>query len=225
MGRDHLGNYPIVAGLGFSRGIMLLDDCEGVFTYFVDGTGGDDVHEYLAAAAWQGAAGLHLKTRTTNAAADDIIAIEKLFDYPETGLLVARLRVAPIAVAFVKTLKLQLNIDDGAQQYAAVLNLQVNAGTVAYLNSGGTYTAIAAMATTFVGGNWYTMELAIDCIAKTLLTARFNGLKVDLSAQGLYNSAATSGRGAYLILSCSSVGAVPAEIYADNIYVGEYQEA
>jgi len=82
MPRDFFGNYPIVAGLGFSRDIKVLDDCEGTFTWTVGGTGGDDVHEFLAAAAWQGTYGMHLKTRTTDTDEDDALAVQKLFDFP-----------------------------------------------------------------------------------------------------------------------------------------------
>lgn len=223
--RDFFGNLPIVAGMGFMRGVMLLDDCEGTFTYVISGTGGDDVHEYLAAAAWQGTYGLHLKTRTTNTANADVVTAQKLFDFPATGLLVARLRVTPLVVARCGSILVTLAIDDGAQQYTATLALLVSTGAVSYLNSAAGYTAITALATTFTAGQWYTVELAINAKEAKYQHVRFNGLAADLSTLDLYNPAATAGRCAQLGLSAVATAAGPAEIYADNLVVHEFPEA
>ncbi len=223
--RDYFGNLPIVDGMGFSRGIKVLDNCEGTMTWIVSGTGGDDVHEFATAAAWEGEKGLRLKTRVTGTAADDDTTVGKYFDYPESGLLVARLRFSPLIVANTKAFYVYLNIDDGAQQYSSAIKLLISTATVSYLNSAGTYTAIAALATTFLANQWYTVELAIDCRAKKYIHVRFNGFESDLSAQGLYNSAVSSSRGALLWLTNIASAAGASEIYADNIYVGEFVDA
>jgi hypothetical protein len=223
--RDHFGVLPIVAGMGFMRGIMLLDDCEGTFTYTVAGTGGDDVHEYLAAAAWQGAYGLHLKTRVTGAAADDVLMVTKQMDYPASGLLVARARLAPVAVAAIKEIGLRLVIDDGTTIHQAIFSLFPATSLTKYLNAAGTYTEITPMAMTYLGSQWYTTELAIDCLAKTYRHGRTNGLTADLSSAALYSPGASSSRGVQLTLAVVAAGAAAAEIYADNLYVGEYLEA
>lgn len=225
MPRDYFGNLPLVAGMGFSRDILLLDDCEGTMTWSISGTGGDDVHEFAAAAAWQGAYGLRLKTRTTLAAQDDYVAAAKLYQYPASGLLVARLRVAPLTAAAIKRIGLLLLIDDGTIIHQASLNLMCSAGTTQHLNSAGTYTAIAAMAMTYLGTQWYTIELAIDCAAKTYLHARLNGIHVDLSAQALYTPGAAAARGAQTGLLVVAAAAAAAEIYADNIVTHEIPEA
>jgi len=223
--RDFFGNIPIVAGMGFARGVMLLDDCEGTFTYIVSGTGGDDTHEYATAAAWQGAYGLHLKTRVTGSTNNDVVILQKLFDYPATGLLVARLRLAPMVVANCGALSLSLLIDDGAQQYNGTIALLVSTAAVKYLNSAGAYAAITALATTFTAAHWYTLELAINCKAAHYQHVRFNGLEADLSALALDNTAATAGRCAQLALTAQATAAGPAEMYADNILVTEFPEA
>jgi hypothetical protein len=225
MGRDHFPNIPIGAGMGFARGVMLLDDCEGTMTWTVTGTGGDDVHLFATAAAWQGTYGMHLKSRTTAAAENDTVGVLKMFDYPGSGLLVARLRVCPVAVAAIKSINVHFRIDDGAQQYAAYFRLAISTGKVYYTDAAGNWIEIATMATTFTGGNWYTIELSIDCLAHKWLAARFNGFEYDASALPLYNDAATAGR--FSLLGCYIIAtdAPPAEIYADNIYVGEYLES
>jgi len=225
MGRDHFPNIPIGAGMGFARGVMLLDDCEGTCTWLFDGTGGDDVHAYATAAAFTGTYGLRLKTRTTASADNDTITAQKLFDFPGTGLLVARARVAPLIVANTKSINFGLRIDNGVQQYVAYFRLAPSVGKAYYCNSAGAWVEIVAMATPYIGSNWYTVEIAIDCLAKKWLQVRFNGWTADLSTLPLYNDAATAGRGALLILYTLATAAGPSEIYADNIYVGEYLES
>jgi len=225
MSRDYFGNYPIVAGLGFSRDVLLLDDCEGTMTWIIGGDGGDDLHEFAAAAAWQGTYGMHLKTRTTGTTEDDETLAEKLFDYPATNLLVARLRVTPVVVANTKSAGLYLRAGDGAEQYQGAILLNIAAGTVTYIDSAGAAVEIPALATTFIGENWYTLELAIDLQAHTYLHVRFNGLEADLSTVALRDLGASGARDGYLLLAATASAAGPGEIYADNIVVHQIPEA
>jgi len=223
--RDYFGNLPIVSSMGFMRGIMVLDDCEGTMTWIVTGTGGDDVHAYETAAAWQGEKGLHLKTRTTATAQDDWVHLQKIFDHPASGLLVARLRLCTPDAAKTKSIIVTLRDDDGSQQYAAAIMLAPATNKIYYLNSAGAYVELTAIPQTFANYNWYTLELAADCRTHKYLHVRFNGLSADLSAQAMYNDAATSGRSAQLRLLVTAAVTGPGEAYMDNIYVGEYLEA
>ena len=225
MPRDFFGNYPIVAGLGFSRDVNVLDDCEGAMTWIISGTGGDDVHENAAVAAFQGAYGLHLKTRTTDAAEDDYLMVQKRFDMPASNLLVARLKIAPVNPDKIKYLDVNLGIDDGVQPYLGAVRFDFDAGKVYHAKSPTGWTEIPALATVFSTLTWYTLELSVDCGAHTYLNVRFNGLSADLSDQALQPNGATNGRAAYLYTNQTTWAGHPAEVYLDNIYVGEIPEA
>jgi len=225
MPRDFFGNYPIVAGLGFSRDVLLLDDAEGTFTWVVGGTGGDDVHEYLAAAAWQGTYGMHLKTRTTSTTEDDYVIAQKLFDWPSTDLLVARLRVTPVVVANTKGITITLAADDGADGYTGAIQLAPDGSKVNYYNSGGSWVELTDLAMTYYALHWLTVELALDLKAHTYRHLRFNGWDTDLSTLSLKAAGASASRGAYLQLAAIASAAGPGELYADNIVVHQIAEA
>lgn len=225
MSQDYFGNLPIVAGMAFSRTVLLLDDCEGTFTYAVTGTGGDDVHEYLAAAAFSGTAGLHLKTRTTLAAADDYVSAQKLLSYPETGLLVARLRLAAVDLSLHQQIDIVVGEDDGTHQYAGQLNVIDTSGDTSYVDAAGAAQAIAAIAPPTLDSQWLTVELAIDCKTHTYLHALVNGTRVSLAGIPLHDLGATSGRASWFILSITTAGAAPCELYASHLYVGENLES
>ena len=196
MSRDYFGNYPIVAGLGFSRDVLLLDDCEGTMTWEVSGTGGDDVHEYLAAAAWQGTYGMHLKTRTTGTTVDDYVLAQKLFDWPSTNLLVARLRVTPVVVANTKGITITLAADDGSDGYTGAIKLAPDGSKVYYSNSAGSWVELTDLAMTYYALHWLTVELALDLKAHTYRHLRFNGWETDLSTLSLKAAGASASRGA-----------------------------
>jgi len=225
MSRDYFGNLPVVAGMAFSRDILLLDDCEGTFTWQTAGTGGDDVHEYLAAAAYAGTAGLHLKTRTTDAAENDLLLAQKWFGYPETGLLVARAKIASPSWAAVKAINFIAVHGDGARNYNGQLKYTPATGVVAYANAAGVATAIAALAHLELEYQFTTWELVIDCRTHQYLSVAINGLRASLVGVALWDSAAATQRYAGLALSLTTSGAAPAELYASHIYAGENLEA
>jgi hypothetical protein len=225
MGRDHFPNLPVGAGMGFSKDVLLLDDCEGTFNYIISGTGGDDVHAYATAAAFTGTYGMHLRTRTTAAAQFDIVTAQKLMSYPESGLLVGRWRVATPAVAPCGQITLELMIDNGAQIYYGAILLMPATGVVNYVNAAGAGVAIPAAAFTFVAGTYYLVELQINCRTRRYISALINGTRVNLSALDLYNPAASAGRGSMLLVQVVAAGAAPAAVYLDNLYVGESLES
>ncbi len=223
--RDYFGNLPIVAGMGFMRGIMLLDDCEGTFTWTVAGTGGDDVHEYAAAAAFQGTYGLHLKTRTTGAAADDNVTVTKLCGYPESGLLIARTRLATPDYTKCKSLQFGLLANAGTNSYRAQIKYSPNTPKVEYADAAGALVEMPTLATLIPAGAFSIAEIAMDLTTMTYLHVRWNGTKVDLSGIPLWDAGAATGRYSYVGLIVVAIGANAAELYADNLYVAELLEA
>lgn len=225
MPRDFFGNYPISDSMHFARDIKLLDDCEGTFTWTVEGTGGDDVHEFLAAAAFHGTYGMHLKTRTTSSADGDSLTVRKKFDYPHTGLLIARARLAGVDVSNAGSLDLYLAYDDGTNSYKAAVRLDLDGNKVYYLNNGGTWTELTALAMTFADAQWYAVELALDIAANEYLTIRINGLEADMSDIAIYTDGGSAARGAQVYLTVLANATGPAEVYADDFYVGEIPEA
>jgi hypothetical protein len=225
MGRDHFPNIPVGAGMGFSKGIMLLEDCEGTFTWAINGTGGDDVHAFATAAAFTGTYGMHLKTRTTAAAEDDYIDVTKLMSYPQSGLLVGRYRMRSADISLLKQHSLILGDDDGTAQSAGQLGISPNLTQIWYADAAGAGQVIAAAAGLPLDSQWWTIELVIDCILHQYISATLNGIRVDLAGIPLKALGASTGRAAWINLDVIAEGAAAAEVHLDNIYVGEYLES
>lgn len=225
MGRDHFPNIPIGAGMGFSKGVLLLEDCEGTFTWTVAGTGGDDVHAFATTAAWQGTYGMHLRTRTTLAAADDDLTVTKLMPMPESGLLVARLRIASPDPTAVKSVQIALLANAGANSYVGQLKFAPNTPTVEYVNAAGALVDLPTLATICPADAFQVVELALDVLTMQYIYVLVNGVRVDLAAVPLWDIGAVAARYSYISILVEAIGAAPATLYADNIYVGEYLES
>jgi hypothetical protein len=222
MSRDHLGQFTVGSNLGFARGVLLLEDCEGTFVWTATGTGGDDVHAWATAAAFMGINGLRLKTRTTGAAAADWLTAARTFGFPETGLLVARVRIAGVSMAAIDQMGITLVAANGTRLWQSALVVQPNVPSCSYLNAAGGLTAIPALAYRPGDLSYQTLELVIDLLANEYLEASWCGVRADLAGAGLSDSGADATRRAYLGASVVSLAAAPAEIYLDNLYVGEF---
>jgi hypothetical protein len=222
MPRDFLPAFNVAANLGFAKGVLLLDDCEGTFTWTVGGTGGDDVHEYAAVAAFMGLNGMRLKTRTTGAAADDNVFVSKVFGFPESGLVVARMRWASPDPTKIKSVRLNLWVDNGVRDWQAGGRLLPNTPEFDYYTPAGAWQAVASMAFGVSALEFVTMELVVDCRAMGLLEVANNGVRTQLSGVGLYDNGAYTNRRCAVAIMVYAIGANPAEMYVDHVYVGEF---
>ena len=222
--RDHLGNFVVSGDLGFARGVLLLEDCEGTFTWVVSGTGGDDVHGFATAAAFMGLNVMQLKTRKSGAAANDYLTVSKPMGFSESGLCVLRARVAVPVLAVVGDLTVAVLARNGTRRWQGELVVDPNTPKVEYINSGGTWTAVAALAQTPVVFGFVTIELALDLTAMQYLEGAWNGVRASLAGVSMYDVAADTSRGLTVAISVRAAGAAAAEIYVDSVYVGEFMD-
>jgi len=222
MGRDHLGQFNVSSNLGFARGVLLLEDCEGVNNWTVSGTGGDDVHAFAAASAFMGGFGFNLATRTTAAAQNDLLQVVKLVGYPETGLVVARVRLMFPNLTGAASVNLLIDAFNSVRQYAAMLSIAPATGVVSYYNSAGGMTVVGALAGPIQANAWATMELVMDLLAFQYMEAAWDGSRVSLGGAGMNNIAASTYRECRVGISIVASAAPPATLAMDNLYVGEF---
>lgn len=222
MGRDHLGQFQMGSDLAFARGVLLLEDCEGTFNWIASGTGGDDVHAFATAAAFMGGHGMQLKTRTTGTSPNDILTASKNFSFPESGLLVARCRLAMVQQAAIKYVGFRVGFCAGAEVYQARLKHTPATPKVEYQEAGGADVPVAGMGFVTLDGAFCTLELVVDCLANKYVSLAWNGVRADLAGVALFDGGAASIRYAYVALDVVTVGAAPAEMYVDSVYVGEF---
>jgi hypothetical protein len=223
--RDFLPGFNVGSDMGFARGVLLLEDCEGAFTWSIIGTGGDDVHTFAAAAAFMGAYGMQLKTRTTNPAENDYVEAYKFMGFPESKLVVVRLRWASPDLTKVKSFVVDLYLRDGATTWQASLRFDTVNHLVKYLNAAGGSTTIVGMGWTEYPLQFVTAELVIDANAMEYLSVMANGVRAELPDQGLYEVGAETYRACDVGLTVTAAGAAPAEVYVDSVYVGEFLSA
>jgi len=225
MPRDYFGNYPIVSGLGFSRDVLLLDDCEGTCAWTKNAIDANATVTFETAAAFTGTYGLQLYSGDATPELGDTVTATRSLSYPEVGLLVARCRLAIPTLATLAYLDLILQAWDGAHEYYGTLRLDPNTPETSYVGADGNWHALADLAYTPYAGAWMTLELALDVAAKRYLHAIYGGTKVDLSALDLYDAGAQSPRMSQVQLQVTTAGAAATTAYADNIYVGQIPEA
>ncbi len=224
MPRDHVGLYPVSSQMGFSRGIILLDDAEGTFNWTVTGTGSDFAASYETDAAFMGTKGIKLVTKTTTPAENDSCQIERFMPYPEADLLTMRMRCCLPLVSNVKYVMFSVYTYDGERLYQAEMLWQPK--------DGGVYMAVEHLQSIeipgsnweVVNGAWVTMEFTVNLKDKKYISAMFNGTRADMSAHLIEVLSASTKR--YMRINAKVVadGAAQTTIYCDFIYAGEYVE-
>lgn len=207
----------------FTRGVTLLDDCEGTLAWSKSGTGSDFSVAYDTAAAFVGLKGLHLATKTTTPAEDDYVRVYRYLEWTETGLLVVRARFASPDISDVKEIHAIITNDDGSFLHQGEVKWDSSDGRVKRRTGSAAWQNTAVLSGALADGQWNSMEIVVDVTEEKWVYVRMFGQKVDLSDAGLWWN---SGAGGYKALSveftCVAVGANVAELYVDQIYVGEH---
>lgn len=222
--RDHLGN-PFFSGRPeFARGVLLMDDCEGALTWTKSGTAGDSTLSLDAEAAFYGATGMKLVSRTTGAAAGDTIQAYKGVDIPESGLLVFRAKIRCPNTARLDKIDLSAAVYIGATYKEAVLRWDEQLGKLQYKDDTGAFVDLMTGGPNAYQGTWTTMELMIDTRAFRYIRARYNGQVYDLDGINLLSAAAANLRQCLLRITASTETAFPVTLHADCIYAGEYED-
>ena len=220
--RDHLGQNLIGSDLGFARGILLLDDCDGGFLWEITGAAGDAVHDVNGVAAFRGSGGLRLITRTAGAAIGDGMTISRRVSFSESGLLVYRLRICFPDVSRMGTVPLEVYVEIGGHEYLAALLWRPKTPDVRYMNDLGGFTAIPALAFGVSDGAWTMWEMVLDVAAFRYLSVSLGGVHVDMGGVGLLDAGATAPRQIGVWLGFETAVNAPATVYVDDVYVGEF---
>jgi hypothetical protein len=225
MPRDFLPGFNVASNMGFAKGVLLLEDCEGTFNWIVDGTGGDDVHAFATAAAFMGTNGMQLKTRATNPAEDDNLCVKKWVGFPESGLLVVRMRLCMVDVSAFGSVQLWGEVADGETAYAWEFWIMPGMGHCYYHSAAGPLVAIDGLDAMPVDASWFLVEAVLDLKAMEYVSLTVNGVRADLAGLAIVTGEAATERYNCVAITIATAGAAPCELYADHIYVGEFVSA
>ena len=221
---DHTGLYPVSSQMGFSRGVVLLDDCEGTFNWTATGTGSDFAASYETDAAFMGTKGMKLVTKTTTPADGDYVQVRRYMPYPEADLMTMRMRVALEQVSDCEYVYFIVYPYDGVNQYQASILWAPNAGAVWIRESGGGYIEIPGSVWAVVDGAWVTMEMTLNLADFKYVSAMFNGVRGDMSAFSMDPLGANTNRYMRFEIKIVAIGPAITTVFFDFIYAGEYIE-
>ena len=224
MPRDHVGLYPVSSQMGFSRGVLLLDDCEGSFNWNATGTGSDFAASYETGAAFMGTKGISMATKTTTPAANDNCQIERNMPYPESDLMTMRMRCCLPVVSVVKYVHFNVYPYDGAFQWQAEMLWVPVDGTVWMSIPDNQSIELPGVFWEVVAGGWVTMEFTVNLKDHKWITGMFNGIRADLSAYGINDLSANTKRYMRISIKVVAIGAAVTTMYCDFVYAGEYVE-
>ncbi len=221
---DHVGLYPVSSEMGFSRGVLLLDDCEGTFNWNATGTGSDFAASYETGAAFMGTKGISLATKTTTPAENDSCQIERNMPYPESDLLTMRMRCNVPDVSDVKYVHFNVYTLDGIRQYQAEMLWVPVGGTVWISIPDNQSVELPGVYWEVIDGGWVTMEFTVNLKDHVWISGMFNGIRGDLSAYGMNALSANTKRYVRISIKVVALVSAVATIYCDFVYAGEYVE-
>ena len=199
--------------------ILLSDDLEPTLLKWTKtATGnGDSVLERSTSVAFDALASLHIKTRTTSAAADDSVKGTRIF--PIAGSKAIKLRVPAWRFEDVtknKYVVFAVEWYDGANYYAAEVRYDVVNQKWSYLNSANAWSDVIAVHK-LAAGVWHSLELDIDFVHTSYLRLLVDDRTNVFSSTLFYTvaDAATLAQ-AKLSLETTTQATSPAEAYFDG---------
>lgn len=209
--------------MGFTRGILLLDSCEGTLAWVISGTGGDYAGAYAAVAAWIGTNGLSLQTKTTTPAENDIVRAVRTLEWVESGLVALRLWFACPDISAVKKVMFRVEQDDGTDLYQADVEYLPGTQKVQYLTVGEAMIETTIDPGAVADGQWSMAELVVDMTLHNWVSLRMFGQRVDLAGVPIWlNAGNGSIKGMIINIDVIADGSDVAAAYFDQIYVGEH---
>ena len=222
MGQEFVGSFPVGSIMGFAKGVLLLDDCEGACNWSVEGTDAGVAATNDTAAAFMGAKGLKVTSGATDPAEGDYVAAKFGMNRPETGLLVFRGKMRIPDLTKVGEISLGVHYFRGGIQYTTSIDFRPNTPIGYYRDAANAQIEVAAWNQIFVATTWMAFELVIDTVIHKWISATLADVKMDLSAVSLYNAGAAAYDLVVLWLQHTTAGANAALMYYDNLYAGEF---
>ena len=224
MPRDFVGRFNVSSDLSFARGVLLLEDCEGTFTWRTSGTGVGWASTFETAAAFFGTKGMQVLTRIGTPAEDDISVATRGLPAPVQEVMTLRWRMSAPDVSVVKRMLVEMVFRDGAKEWRGGIEYRPNEPVWNYRNSAGGVTAITGAVNSISDADWVQGEFTLDLKAHQYTEARLQGRIHPMVGVAMQEVGASTDRMAHVQVTVYAAGAVQAIAYFDNIYVGEFQD-
>jgi hypothetical protein len=166
MGQEYLRRIMVLGSVPSLGPVMLFDDIEDLFKWTGAGTGADFVVEKSATVAYNGSASLHVKTRATAPAANDVVnAYRDLFQRPGKRYSVECLFRFEVE-ASTKYVTWYFTVWDGATKHEISVRYDVVNQIWQYMDSAGSYQDITGSDQRLNNVAWHRMSFEVDEVKK-----------------------------------------------------------
>lgn len=189
--------------IGFSKGVGI----------------GDAIFELDPNLSFSGAQSLHIKTRTTDTAEDDEIQAFLQSHLPPTKNVSLLARFYSPTFTTLKTLLFQLEWYDGTNVHRAFIKYYEAVPKLTYLNSGGTETDLPDLDHVLHFLSWHSFNFPVDFMNNKYRSFQLDEINIDLSDLPIYTTESALLPHLRSILSITTAGAAPTELYIDNYIV------
>lgn len=221
MGKEYVRNITVIGEVPSLGPLILFDDMEGLFKWGKTGTGADYTVEKDATVAYNGLACLHLATRASNPAEDDVVAAHRYL-YPRPG---KRYRIELLFQyensTFCKLLEFDFSIQDGTYLHNIFIRYDPVNAKWQYKSAAGAWVDVVDGAQGLLQAGWHRLVFEFDQNAKEFKSLVCDAKEMDLS--GIRYQVAGNGADQYAKLDFKVVAGstTPPEVYIDDVLIME----
>ncbi|MBA7710392.1 hypothetical protein ES703_119334 [subsurface metagenome] len=203
------------------QGDFVLDDFSGLLKWIKEYGTGDSVFELDATLAYKSNQSLHMKTRTTDAAQNDMISASR-------SLFVGKSKTLSVAIPFYlpaldtqNYIQFSFQWTDGAKCHSCDLRYYPSTPDWRANTASGTYTPIVGSDVSLYTSTWHMMVLKADFITGKYISLQLDHLLLDLSALPLYVFTSSTDVRLQVSFMIITSGAAPTEISLGEVLISE----
>lgn len=219
MGKEYTRLLTIVPAAGPTPGSVFFEDFSNILRFTKVSTGGDEIFELDPTISMLGPQSLHMKTRTTGSAANDIISALILHHLTPTNFVTFTSIFQLPDVTRIKILRFTLKLIDGVNLIEGIITFTPATPKWEYDNVGGVPTLIANSGFSIRASCWHRFTLTVNFDTNLYISCYIDQIPLPIPNFPLHFAA----NGVLLSLSTSidvqAIDANPAEIYIDSINI------
>jgi len=221
MGEEYIRRVMVLGEVPSLGPVIVFDDIEDLLKWAKGEGVGDSVFEKDITYAYNGSACLHMKTRTTDAAAlDQIDAHRFVAERPGRRY---RYEIFWRFPDRAKTLEVWFDseIVGAGNIYRAGVQYLPNANVWAYQDAGGTFVQVPGSAQKLEPLGWHRLTFEFDLSKEKYIKMVSDGLEIDMKDLALYSVSSDLGHYMKVFVRLVTSGAAAAEMYFDDVLVME----
>lgn len=221
MGEEYTREVTVLGSVPHLGPVLVYDDIEYLFKWTKANGVGDSVCEKSATLAYNGDSCLHVKTRVTSAAEEDVcLGYRLLFQRPGQRYRMECLFM-PDAAASAKEIIFWITLDDGATVHHIRVKWDAANTKWIYQDTGGGYADFAGGSQNLNANQYHRFLVEWDENSHKITRFVCNGLELRDLSLDYYTAANVAAVSMRLDLGLTAGASPPGEIYFDDVLVME----